>query len=179
MNCRIGSPFRGESERDAEMRTERHIFFVKNCAMNFGLYSRRKILRANYICCTMSSRAAMQAAFLLVCMASPASCFTQMTNQLQRCKLLASISTRPVCPGRCWRASLDSAGRGSRDRADDPYERLLRERSIGRAFTTKTWLSLPRVFVLLRAGTSGMKIRASHAHPPLPSSHSCWPHLSP
>ena len=137
------------------------------------------MLRANYICCTMSSRAAMQAAFLLVCMASPASCFTQMTNQLQRCKLLASISTRPVCPGRCWRASLDSAGRGSRDRADDPYERLLRERSIGRAFTTKTWLSLPHVFVLLRAGTSGMKIRASHAHPPLPSSHSCWPHLSP
>ena len=115
----------------------------------------------------MSSRAAMQAAFLLVCMASPASCFTQMTHQLQRCKLPASISTRPVCPGRCWRASLDSAGRGSRDRADDPYERLLRERSIGRAFTTKTWLSLPRVFVLLRAEISGMKIRASHAHPSL------------
>ena len=122
------------------------------------------MLRANYICCTMSSRAAMQAAFLLVCMASPASCFTQMTNQLQRCKLLASISTRPVCPGRCWRASLDSVGRGSRDRANDPYERLLREGSSGRAFATKTWLSLPRVFVLLSAGTSSMKIRASHAH---------------
>ena len=112
----------------------------------------------------MSSRATMQAVFLLVYMASSASCFKQMTNQLQRCKLLASIATRPVCPGRCWRASLDSVGRGSRDRANDPYERLLREGSSGRAFATKTWLSLPRVFVLLSAGTSSMKIRASHAH---------------